>query len=158
MKILVACDGSTLDSRVAKRFERAEWFLIAESTDKNFQAIQNLTPHDHHTIVDTAARENVQALVAGKFVFGSAHRMSLYNLRVAIAHNMTAREAIEKINRKDLILVEAAHLRHLIEEKDLARRGRNLQFLKGQNRAKTGLHTGNMRAQHHLQQYSGRGH
>ncbi|MFQ5797081.1 MAG: NifB/NifX family molybdenum-iron cluster-binding protein [Bacteroidota bacterium] len=55
MKILIAADGNTLDSRISKRFGKGAWYLIVDLETMRVNAFENVEPRDHHEIVPKAA-------------------------------------------------------------------------------------------------------
>jgi len=148
MKTLIATEGSTLDSPVARRFERAAWYLIVDDEVHTLNACQPQSPHDHHKILARAAQDNVATVVAGKVGFGNLQLMSSFNFKVAYAHNMSAHEAVEKLSHGEL--------RALVVRK----KGERPPYTRGQKHAgiRECFAGGTQRGQHHLQQYSGRGH
>ncbi|MFQ5799339.1 MAG: hypothetical protein ACE5H0_11720, partial [Bacteroidota bacterium] len=86
--------------------------------------------------------------------------ISSFNLQVVLARNVTAQEAIERLRKGELKVLDAPTLRHSVEERELLRRGQREQYERGGKRGKgRGRFTaGTLRGRHHLQQYSGRGH
>lgn len=160
MKILIAADGNTLDSRLSKRFGKAQWYLIVDDESLDVKAAQNVGPRDHHDIVPKAAAEGVETVITGNIGPRSYELMSSNNLKVALARNISAREALERLKKNDLRMLDAPTLKQSVEEHELHRRERRQQFGKGgaRGRGKQGFVSVTPRGRHHLQQYGGRGH
>jgi predicted Fe-Mo cluster-binding NifX family protein len=148
MKILVAAEGNTLESQVSKRFERSGWFLFIDTEVHTLEALQPRTPRDQHTMLSRAAQLRVSAVIAGRINFGNLRLLSSLNVHVAYAHNMSARQALEKLDNGELqALVVPKQTRNLPRGKNQKTAGFRQRFA-----------AGTPRGQHHLQQYAGRGH
>jgi predicted Fe-Mo cluster-binding NifX family protein len=148
MKTLIATEGNTLDSCVARRFERAGWYLIVDDTMNILGALHHAAPRDYHKVLVKAAQENIGTVVAGKIGFGSLQIMASFDLKAAFARGMSARGAIDMLSAGELKAF-------VIQEKKSRPR-----FTRRQN--PSNMHgsspVGALRSEHHLQQYSGRGH
>ncbi len=160
MKVLVAADGKTLDSRISKRFGKAAWYLVVDLETLNLRASENKGPHTHHEIVRKVAGKGVTTIVTGNIGPGSYDLIASLSIQVALARNMLAREAVERLKKGELKILDAPTLRHSIEERELLRRGQRAQYGRGGKwgKGKRGFGAGTPRGRHHLQQYSGRGH
>ena len=158
MKYLVASSGNTLESLVVKRFEHATWYLLVDDQMNALEAKQHHSPHDRHVMLAKAIREHVRTVVAGKFGEHTLKTMVENDLDAAAVHGMTAREAIRKIQKYDILLVSAADLTEEKERVEVAAgqplRGQTQEMTRDSAHSKLG--TG--RPHHHLQQYGGRGH
>lgn len=160
MKTLIAADGDTLESRISKRFGKAAWYLIVDSGPLEVSTFQNREPRDHHEIVPKAAEHGVTTIITGNIGPRSYDLISSFNMQIALARNMSAREAIEKLKKGELKILDAPTLKQSVEEHEFLRRGRREQFGRGGKRggSKGGFAAGTPRGRHHLQQYGGRGH
>ncbi len=123
-------------------------------------AFENVEPRDHHEIVPKAAEQGVTTIVTSNIGPRSYDLISPFNLQVVLARNVTVQEAIEKLRKGELKVVDAPTLRHSVEERELLRQGQREQYgMGGKRRKGRGRFTsGTPRGRHHLQQYSGRGH
>jgi predicted Fe-Mo cluster-binding NifX family protein len=161
MRALIAADGKTLDSAIAKRFGKAQWYLIVDlETNRIEQKLPNLKPEDHHEVVSDAAKWGVAVIVTGNIGPRSYELISLHNLQVAHARDMSVRAALDRLRNRALKILDAPTVRKNVEEHELILRGRRAQFAKGgrTGRVKTTYSSTTPRGQHHLQQYGGRGH
>ena len=161
MKVLIAADGKTLDSRIAKRFGHAVWYLIVDlETDKVVERLENVRSEDHHEVVPKAAERGVTTIVTGNIGPRSYELISLYSLQVAHAKQMTVRAALVRLKEGALRILDAPSVRKNVEEHELLLQGRRAQFGKGRRTetARGTYSSATPRGQHHLQQYGGRGH
>jgi predicted Fe-Mo cluster-binding NifX family protein len=160
MKILIATEGKTLDSRVSKRFGKAEWYLIVDSDTKEVALFPNLTIEHHHDIIPRAVDRGVSAVITGDIGPQSFELLSYHKLQIALAHAMSARDAIERLKQGRLRILDAPTVRKNIEEHELLLKDRRDQLGRGKQsfRGRGAYAEGAAREHHHLQQYSGRGH
>lgn len=161
MRVLIASDGKTLGSTIAKRFGHARWYLIVDlETGKVVTTQQNVNREDHHDVVAKAAGEGVTAILTGNIGPRSYELISLHELQVAHAKHMTVQEALDRFRAGGLKILDAPTVRRNVEEHAFLMQGRRQQFRKGgRSRAGWGSSGGQTpRGQHHLQQYAGRGH
>jgi predicted Fe-Mo cluster-binding NifX family protein len=158
MRFLVATVGNTLHSPVAKHFEHAAWYLIVDDATHTFDAARNITPNDHHSILTRASSDDVDIVIGGKFTLGSLKQIVSRDLRIAHAHGIAAHDAIEKIKageiptQSDLASPELAPRTITLAQRVVTMKGKQKKTLDARYAA------GSSRAQHHLQQYGGRGH
>lgn len=160
MKVLIASEGSTLESPVAKRFGRAMWYLIVDVETETVSSIQNLRIEDHHDIVPKAANEGVATVITGNIGPRSYELISTHNLQVAHCRDISGHEAIDRLKRGDLKILDAPTVKKNVEEHELLRQGRREQFGRGKRFAggKGASPRATSHGRHHLQQYGGRGH
>jgi predicted Fe-Mo cluster-binding NifX family protein len=160
MKVLVASEGSTLESPVAKRFGGATWYLIVDVETETVNPIQNLEREDHHDIVPKAASEGVTTIVTGNIGPRSYELISSHKLRVAHCRSLSGHEALARLKRGELKILDAPTLQRNVEEHELLLQGRREQFARGRRSAggKGTASRATPRGRHHLQQYGGRGH
>ena len=148
MKTFIAAEGDSLESPVAGRFERAGRYLLVDDMTGTLTSLQHPAAHHHHALLATAASENVDTVVAGKISFGNLQFMASLGMRMAYVHHMSAREAMEKLQRGDL---KACVVRERDQRQPPGRRHKAIGI-------REGFSSGTPRGQHHLQQYGGRGH
>ena len=161
MKVLFAAEGKTLDSRIAKRFGHAHWYLTVDlETEEVTERMENLQPEDHHEVVPKAAEHGVATIVTGNIGPRSYELISLHNLQVAHATQMTVGAALVRLKEGALKILDAPSLRKNIEEHELLLQGRRAQFGRGRRSeiARETYSSATPRGHHHLQQYGGRGH
>jgi len=158
MKLLIASDGSAMTSRVARRFERAAWYVFVDDGKGVLDAVRNETPMDHTRILARAVREDISTVVTDKLGKKTVRHLVSHHLRAAFGRGLTVREVMEKSLRGELHSLTEEELQRQVDESSrpvsmvpLARQVRA-------RREKTVSAAGTPRGQHHLQQYSGRGH
>jgi len=108
MKVLIAVQETTLDSPVAKRFGHAPYYLNVDLDSMYLQVIDNAEHHDEtHAIIPQMAENGVKVFITGNIGPHAFELANSLNLQVAVARKMTAREALEKLQRGELeILTE----------------------------------------------------
>lgn len=160
MKVLIATDGKKLEHGVARRFGKASWYMIVDVDTNDIELFPNLKLEDHHEIVPKASERGVSTIITGNIGPRSYDLISSLNLRVALARNMSARDAIERLKQGTLKTLDAPTLRRNLEAHEIIAQGRRWQAGKGGKltKGKGGFATATPRGQHHLQQYGGRGH
>ncbi len=103
MKILIAAAGTTLDSKVAKRFGHAPYYLIVDAETKEVQALKNVDHDDEtHAIIPQMSDQGVEVFVTGNIGPHAFQLARSLNRQVAMARNMTAADALEKLQRGEL--------------------------------------------------------
>lgn len=159
MKVLVAAEGTSLQSQVARRFENAVWYIIMDTETEKKEVYQNLFPHDHNNILVTASRLHVPTVIAGWVNAATARLMLSLNLHFVAAGKMMLRGAIRKLQQGELEIADLASFRHGLVTPGINRR-RALTLSKMYPRIDgiTTIPGLTSRGRFHLQQYSGRGH
>jgi predicted Fe-Mo cluster-binding NifX family protein len=118
MKILVAVQGTTLDSPVAKRFGHAPYYLTVDLSSMQTQVIDN-AQHDHdetHAIIPQMAEKGVKLFITGNIGPHAFELASSLNVQVAVARNMSARAALEKLRRGELQILTEPTLKRSIHD------------------------------------------
>jgi predicted Fe-Mo cluster-binding NifX family protein len=156
MNVLAAAEGSSLDSPVAPRFERAVWYLIVDTESAKREVYQNICPHDRCTILLAASRHHISTVVAGGVTSSTARLMRSLNLHLAIASKMTVHQAVDKLKDRSLVIADLSHYNQFMNRIPMLRgtpmvRKDVLQPAKLFERSTP-------YGRHHLQQYGGRGH
>ena len=158
MKLLIASDGSAMTSRVARRFERALWYVFVEDGKGILDAVRNETPMDHTRILARAAREDISIVVTDKLGKKTVRHLVSHHLRAAFGRGMTVREVMEKSMRGELHSLTEEELHQQVERPVRPVSTLPVPRQKRAPRTHTIAVGGTPRGQHHLQQYSGRGH
>ena len=158
MKYLVSAVGKRRDARVARRFEKAAWYLIVDDASEVLDAYQNLSPQDHNRILVKAKEESVAAVVAGRIGSGSEQFIASLNLGIAHAKNGTVRDTIEEIRIGSIKIIEARTVKQHVEETILLRQKRREQGVHGKGPGVPEAESGTPRGHYRIQQYGGRGH
>jgi predicted Fe-Mo cluster-binding NifX family protein len=160
MNILIASEGVTLESHVARQFEKAVWYLIVNDQTMETDVVQNLTPQEHNQILVEASRRHAIAVVAGKIGRPCAHLMAALRMQAVLAPHLLAREVLEKLKAGELKTTDPSTIIQRAKELEVKRAGRRLQLAGGRKEfGASGIaEPGTARGHHHLQQYAGRGH
>jgi hypothetical protein len=160
MKLLVMCQGRTLDSLIARGLKQAEWYLLVDPTTLVAEAFPIVHPEEQANIADHAAAHGVSAILTGSEDTKSRIVLTPAMMTVEIGELITVREAVRRWRSGDLL-----HQEESLEprqESPGARPSwyRRLSLLpKGMHVMKGGWsRLATPRGRHHLQQYAGRGH
>lgn len=158
MKVLVAAEGDTLDSPVARRFGTAARYLVVDLENFRLDILKEFDVKDHRAIMDKAMEWGAGTIIAGNVGPRFYDLISSTGAQFALAANLTVREAVERYLRGTLRILDAPTIQRSIEEHEIMLRDRRRQFAAQRRRGMFGPGSGNARGRHHLQQYGGRGH
>ncbi len=158
MKYLVSAVGSRTDARVARRFEKAAWYLIVDDSGEILDAYRNASPQDHNRVLVRAQEENVAAVIAGRFGSGSEQFLASLNLGVAYAKSGTVRDTIEDLRTGAIRIIGAKTVKQHVEETMLLRQKKRDLSVHGRGQGGPVVEGATPRGHHRIQQYSGRGH
>lgn len=113
MKVVIATNGPTLDSRVAQRFGHAPYYLLVDATTRELQVIEN---HEHddetHAIIPQLAEQEAKVFVTGNIGPHAFQLIRSLQGQVALARLMPASEALDKLQRGELELLNAPTVKH----------------------------------------------
>jgi len=126
MKVAIAANEATLDSRVAKRFGHAPFYLLIDTETNQVQVIENPDAdhehhhddhHDHdddHAIIPHMAQQGVKVFITGNIGPHAFAIVQELDCRVALARGMSAAEALDQLENNQLkILTEPTVKRSL---------------------------------------------
>lgn len=117
MKVLIAVQGTTLDSMVAKRFGHAPYYLIIDLDSMQIQLIDNPEVHDEtHAMIPQMAENGVKRFITGNIGPHAFELTKSLNVQVALARQMSAREALEKLQRSELEILTAPTLKRSVHD------------------------------------------
>jgi pyruvate formate lyase activating enzyme len=116
MKVLIATQGSTLDSAVAKRFGHAPHYLLIDLATMRVEAIDNQEHDDTHAIVPQAAKDGVKVLITGNIGPNAFALARSLNLQVALARRMSAKEALKSLQKGELEMLNSPTLKRSVHE------------------------------------------
>ena len=116
MKVLIATQGATLDSPVAKRFGQAPYYLLIDSETMQVKVIDNPEHDDTHSIIPKIAKQGVKLFIAGNIGPHAYDLIRSMNLPVALARKMSAKEALIKLQQDELQLLTAPTLKYSVHE------------------------------------------
>lgn len=113
MKVLIAANGPTLDSPVAKRFGHAPYYLVVDSATRELQVIENREQDDDtHAIIPHLAGQGAEVFVTGNIGPHAFQLIQSLQRQVALARRMPAGEALDKLQRGELELLNAPTVKH----------------------------------------------
>lgn len=117
MKVLIAAQGTTLDSPVAKRFGHAPYYLNVDLDSMEIHVIDNAEHHDEtHAIIPQMAKNGVKVFITGNIGPHAFELANSLNRQVALARKMSAREALEKLQRGELKILTAPTLKRSVHD------------------------------------------
>jgi len=105
MKILLGTDGNNLNSKIAKRFGHAKYYLVCDNNNKIIEAIHNPEHDEKHQVLIDAIENSVKIFIVGNV---GPHAFSILNndeTKIYLARNITVEEALKKLadNKLDLL-------------------------------------------------------
>jgi predicted Fe-Mo cluster-binding NifX family protein len=113
MKIVIAAAGPTLDSPVAKRFGHAPYYLLVDSATREIQVIENQEHDDEtHAIIPQLAGQGAVVFITGNIGPHAFQLVHSLQRQVALARHMAAGEALDKLQRGELELLNAPTVKH----------------------------------------------
>ncbi len=116
MKILFASDGNVPESKIAKRFGHATYYLIYDTENKTFEAIENPGHGEKHEILYELAKKGVKTFIVGNIGPGAYETVSEVGAEVYLARLMTINEALQKFNSGELEKLNKPTLKRSIEK------------------------------------------
>lgn len=102
MKIVIGSDGEKLESKVAKRFGHAAFYIIYNTEDKSFEAMENKDEDHTHAELSELLDQGVEVFIVGNI---GPHAFDLLidgGAEVYLARRITVQEAIDKYNSSEL--------------------------------------------------------
>ncbi len=102
MKLLLTTDGETLESKIAKRFGEAKYYIIYDTETKEIDAKINEGHDDNHSSLIKLAREGVTTFIVGNCGPNAFKVLKKHSARLFLARMMIAKDALEKFNNNEL--------------------------------------------------------
>jgi len=105
MKIFIGTDTAELSSKIAKRFGHANYYIIYNTESKGFEVSSNEEHDEKHSILSEAIGKGVEAFIVGNI---GPHAFSILDgdgIKVYLARQMTAEEALNKLVNGELKLL-----------------------------------------------------
>jgi len=115
MKILLATDGETLDSKIAKRFGHAHYYLIYDSELKTIDARKNSGHSDDHAELVSLVNESVLHFIVGNIGPIAFKVLDRANAKMYLARRLLAKDALDKFLNIDLEQLTNSTLKRSIE-------------------------------------------
>ncbi len=116
MKILFATEGEGLDSKIAKRFGHAPFYLIYDTEDKSLTVRGNKGHSDDHAELREIVRQGVKHFVIGNIGPYAFDVLKEEGAEIYLARGEVASEALEKFLNNEIKPLEKPTLKRSIEE------------------------------------------
>jgi len=117
MKILLATEGNTLESKIAKRFGEAPYYLIYNSETKETEARINSGHNDNHSGLIDLVNEGVLYFIIGNTGPNAFNILYEMKAEVYLGRNLVAQEALDGFLTKKLERLTKATLKKPIKKK-----------------------------------------
>jgi predicted Fe-Mo cluster-binding NifX family protein len=119
VKVVIAANGPTLDSPVAKRFGRAPYYVFWDSGSGQAQAIDNTQPDDEtHAIIARMAGRGVEVFITGNIGPHAFELTRSLGCRVALARRMSAGEALDRLSKDELQILNEPTVKRSAHDHD----------------------------------------
>ncbi|MCP5064517.1 MAG: dinitrogenase iron-molybdenum cofactor biosynthesis protein [Ignavibacteriae bacterium] len=118
MKIMFATDENIMDSKIAKRFGHAPFYIIYNTEDKSIDARVNNGHDDNHSSLVDLMNEGVTEFVIGNIGPQAFEVLKDGNAKIYLARKLNADEALNKLLDKTLEELEQHTLKRSIEPHD----------------------------------------
>ncbi len=104
MKVAISSSGKDLDSQIDPNFGRCPYYLIVETDDMSFEALENesvaLERGAGVQSVQFLVSKGVKAVVTGNCGPNAERAISAANVRVLVGQTGTVKDAIERFERE----------------------------------------------------------
>ena len=117
MKILLATDGETLESKIAKRFGEAPYYLIYNSENKEIEARVNPGHDDNHSGLIDLINEGVLHYIIGNTGPNAFNVLDDRNSKLYLARGSVAKDALDAFLNNKLERLTKATLKRPIRKK-----------------------------------------
>lgn len=116
MKVVVTATGKTLDSQLDQRFGRADFFLIVDSDNLEFEVVDNSATATAGgagiTSAQSIVEKGVQAVITGNVGPNALSVLKAAEIPVYKGQSVSVRENIEQFNQGALEKLDAAVAAH----------------------------------------------
>ncbi len=116
MKVLLATEGDNLESKIAKRFGHAPYYLIYETETNDFQIRGNKGHSDDHAELKELVRNGVENFIIGNIGPYAFDVLASEGAKIFLARGEVAKEALEKFLNSEIAPLEKPTLKRSIEE------------------------------------------
>ena len=117
MKILLATDGETLESKIAKRFGEAPYYLIYNSENKEIEARVNPGHDDNHSGLIDLINEGVLHYIIGNTGPNAFNVLDDRNSKLYLARGSVAKDALDAFLNNKLERLTKSTLKRPIRNK-----------------------------------------
>jgi predicted Fe-Mo cluster-binding NifX family protein len=117
VKVIIAANGPSLDSSMAKRFGHAPYYLLVDTATMQVQAIDNSEHDDEtHAIIPEMIGQGVEVFITGNIGPSAFKIVRSLHRQVALARQMPAGEALARLDRGELEMLDAPTLKHSVHD------------------------------------------
>lgn len=117
MKILLATDGETLESKIAKRFGEASYYLIYNIENKEIEARVNPGHDDNHSGLIDLVNEGVLHYIIGNTGPNAFNILNDRNAELYLARGSVAKDALDTFLNHKLERLTKSTLKKPIRDK-----------------------------------------
>ena len=117
MKILLATEGKTLDSKIAKRFGEAPYYLIYNSQTNETEARVNPGHDDNHSGLIELVNEEVLYYIIGNTGPNAFNILNEKNAKLYLARGAVAKDALNDFLNNKLERLTKSTLKKPIRNK-----------------------------------------
>jgi len=117
MKILLATDGDTMESKIAKRFGEAPYYLIYDSETKETEARVNPGHDDNHSGLIDLVDEGVLYYIIGNTGPNAFNVLNDRGAELFLARGREAKDALVAFQNKELEKLSKSTLKKPIRNK-----------------------------------------
>ncbi len=116
MKILLATEGENLESKIAKRFGHAPYYLIYETENKEVKTRGNKGHSDDHAELRELVKQGVEYFIIGNIGPYAFDVLDSEGAKVYLARGEVAEKALKKFLDNEIAPLEKPTLKRSIEE------------------------------------------
>ena len=102
MLILIGADGDNPDSKVAKRFGHANYFILYNTDTKSFTVDENNAEEHNHDVMYDYLDKGVKAFIVGNIGPYAFEIVNTPESKVYLARKMSVSESISKFLNEEL--------------------------------------------------------
>ncbi len=117
MKILLTTEGETLDSKIAKRFGEAPYYLVYDSETKELDARVNEGHDDNHQSLVDLVNQGVKVFILGNTGPNAFNVLKKAGATMYLARQLTAEQALDKLLNSELEELTKSTLKKPIRDK-----------------------------------------
>ena len=116
MKVLAAADKDSLQSRIAKRFGHAPYYLLVDTENIECQVQKNEHSGENHEMIYDFAEQGVKIFLTGNIGPHAFDIIQSLGLKVALARGISVFEALEKLQLDELQILDGPTLKRSVHD------------------------------------------
>ena len=116
MKLLFATEGETLESKIAKRFGHAPYYLIYDTESKHLEVRGNKGHSDDHAELRNLVRQGVKKFFVGNIGPYAFEVLKEEGSDIFLVRGLPARKALQEFLENNLLPLDKPTLKRSIEE------------------------------------------